>query len=277
MIYVAGILILLICGMFVFVIGTAAYGILSFVFGSFFKLRLFMSPIPKEWIYVLEKEFDYYNKLPIESQRIFLSKVKYFYHGKNFVPKKGIVISERMKVLVCASAAQLTFGLPLLKLPHFQEILIFPTRYYNKRTKRHHVGEVNTQGVIVLSWEHFQKGYKDAHDGYNLALHELAHALRFEDFYPNEERNFLDQDDINELHQLYNKLGPLIRYQKISFLNKYAGRDFEEFFAVAVESYFERPEQFLQQLPDLYHCMCRILNQDTVQLEQIANKSGNRA
>lgn len=222
-----------------------------------------------EWIPILEKEFPFYNKLPAESKKLFLSKANYFYRGKNFIPKSGFHIDERKKLLICASAAQLTFGLPLLKLPHFKDILIYPSSYYNKFTQRKHEGEVNTRGLIVFSWEHIQKGFDNPVDGKNVALHELAHALRFEDFYPNEERNFLSQADVTEFYHLFKKVKQLSNTGLPTFLNSYAFTNLEEFFAVSVESFFERPIEFKSKMPDLYNCMCKLLNQDTFLLENL--------
>jgi hypothetical protein len=42
----------------------------------------------------------------------------------------------------------------------------------------------------------------------------------------------------------------------------YAGTDQAEFFAVAVEYFFEQPGSFKTQLPELYACMCELLRQD---------------
>lgn len=235
--------------------------------------RTFIAPSSEEWVPVLEKEFHYYNKLPDKSKKEFLKRLKMFYYDKNFVAKGGIKITERMKVLICASAAQLTFGLDRLRLPHFHDILIYPSKYLNKRSGKMHMGEMNSQGVVAFSWEHIEKSLDDPSDGYNLLLHELCHALRFEDYYPNEERHFLEQDDVNRLHHLFRKLQGPIKDRSAPFLNKYAGANFEEFIAVAVESFFERPVEFDQKMPDLYNGIRLLLNQDPKILERL-NKKG---
>ena len=170
------------------------------------EFKTFAMPNKPAWERTLVSEFDFYNKLPTQSKKEFLRRMKMFYHDKNFIGKGGIRITERMKILICASAAQLTFGLPRLKLPHFDDILIYPSKYLNKRTGRMHMGEMSSQGKVVFSWEHIEKSLADPHDGYNLLLHELAHAMRFEDYYPNEERHFLRQEDVNRLHHLFRKL-----------------------------------------------------------------------
>lgn len=258
---------------FLSIVGYAVYSFIKHYFETIFGVTVFLKQVnKKKWVEILTNEFSFYNKLPDKSKKVFLKKLSYFYHGKNFIPKSGIVLDERKKVLICAAAAQLTFGLPLLKLPHFKDILIYPSFYYNKRTKQNHVGEVNTQGIIVFSWEHIQKGLDNQEDGYNVALHELAHALRFEDFYPNEERHFLKQTDVDKLQRIYDEVKGLAKTQLPTFLNKYAFTNLEEFFAVSVESFFERPIAFKKNMPELYACMCNLLNQDTFLLEEMNKK-----
>lgn len=54
---------------------------------------------------------------------------------------------------------------------------------------------------------------------------------------------------------------------KDHFLRKYASTNREEFFAIAVENFFERPQQFSQTLPHLYTAMVHLLKQDTLKLQ----------
>ena len=51
-----------------------------------------------------------------------------------------------------------------------------------------------------------------------------------------------------------------------SFLRPYACTNVHEFFSVAIENFFERPEAFRATLPDLYSILVRLLNQDPAQL-----------
>ena len=49
---------------------------------------------------------------------------------------------------------------------------------------------------------------------------------------------------------------------QVNLLNKYAATNFEEFWAVCIETFFEKPVPFREQLPELYHSLCHLLNQD---------------
>jgi len=45
-------------------------------------------------------------------------------------------------------------------------------------------------------------------------------------------------------------------------LGSYAATNYQEFWAVCVENFFERPSTFKIQLPELYDAICKLLNQD---------------
>ena len=47
-----------------------------------------------------------------------------------------------------------------------------------------------------------------------------------------------------------------------NLLGDYAATNYHEFWAVAVEVFFESSVQFRHELPDLYKAMSRVLNQD---------------
>lgn len=50
------------------------------------------------------------------------------------------------------------------------------------------------------------------------------------------------------------------------FFRLYAFESMEEFFAVAVENFFERTQQFQQEQPDLYIILANLFKQDPLKL-----------
>jgi len=174
-----------------------------------------------------------------------------------------------MEVKIAVCAIQLTFGLKQVYLAHFNTILIYPDRYYSTISKRYHCGEVNMRGCIVLSWKDFEAGYHHVNDGFNLGLHEMAHALHLENLIKNNEFNFLNKEDLQQWELLAAQEIENSRSQTADFknnLNRFlrsqAFTDEHEFFAVCVESFFERSKEFEQTHPQLYQTLCRLLNQD---------------
>ncbi len=173
-------------------------------------------------------------------------------------------VTAEMKVMIAASAVQLTFGLTNIHFEHFSKIIVYPYKYYSKATNTMNLGEVQLRGVIKLSWKDFVKGYKQPDTTMNIGLHEMAHALRLENKIPNSEFDFLNPFNLHQLRHVTRKEIAKIRKGQHSFLRKYAGTNSEEFFAVAVEHFFERPHQLQQEVPELYHVLSNLLNQDPV-------------
>ena len=82
---------------------------------------------------------------------------------------------------MAASAIQVTFGFPSVYLNRFEKVIMYPDAYHSTITGAYHQGEVNSAGIIVLSWKNLLQGYLHPYDGRNLGLHEMAHALKISD------------------------------------------------------------------------------------------------
>ena len=210
----------------------------------------------------LAKHFRFYGGLPKKSKQLFERRVAYFMQAKTFVPRQMIDVSWEMKVLISASAIQLTFGFPKIHLSYFKYILVYPDSFFSQATQTHNQGEVNPrEKAIVIGWRYFVEGYLKA-DGRNLGLHEMAHALRLENRIMNREYNFLDQTALREWE--IRATNTMLEIEKgiESFFREYGATNREEFFAVAVENFFERPDAFSEKHPLTYEVMCRLLRQN---------------
>lgn len=53
-----------------------------------------------------------------------------------------------------------------------------------------------------------------------------------------------------------------IRRQENQFLKNYGGKNIHEMFAVCVEAFFEKPDEFRYYLPELFDSLRELLNQD---------------
>ncbi|MBL7924742.1 MAG: zinc-dependent peptidase [Bacteroidia bacterium] len=215
---------------------------------------------------------DYYRKLPEASRIKFMLRTLAFMQRKNFTGLENLEVTPDMKVLISASAVQLTFGLQDFLLEHFHSFIIYPDVYTSASTGRQHRGETSMKGMVVLSWKHFLEGYADSQDRLNLGLHELAHALDLS-------RIVREADPF--FHAYFVKWqavsGTFIREvneQEEHFLRRYAGTNEREFFAVSVEHFFEDPAGFRQELPHLYRHLTVLLRQDPVALHSGAPSSG---
>jgi MtfA peptidase len=210
---------------------------------------------------ILNRNIAYYKRLTQEGKEKFQSRVIEFINAKDFETRGNLELTEDKKVLVAATAIQLTFGLDHYIFRHFQTIILYPEKFYSHHSKSKNVGEVNLSGIIVLSWKAFKTGIENYGDTYNVGLHEMAHALNFSDL--------MDKDIDEGFSAYYNKW--FVHARKIMkdhslkgkvFFRNYAWKNIKEFFAVGVEYFFEAPHQFKSYFPVLYKHFCYLLNQD---------------
>ncbi len=215
---------------------------------------------------VLEKHFNFYKMLPPKSKKIFEYRVAKFISLKEYIPRNMNEVTEEMKVLIAASAIQLTFGLPKIFLKHFKYILVFPDDFFSPTNNVYHKGEVNPmKKVIVLAWRHFVEGYIED-EGINLGLHEMAHALQLENIVENGEFGFLKDEDITKWQKLAAAEIEKMKSGEATFFRPYGSTNHAEFFSVAVENFFERPVEFNAYHQELYQVMTDLLNQDPLLL-----------
>lgn len=232
-----------------------------------FKVPGFSRPMSASRRKILEQYFPYYNSLSMENKLKFDRKLQHFIDLKHFIPRNIPVVNEEMKVLIAACAVQLTFGFPKVMLAHFNKILIYPDDYYSRINHAYHRGEVNPRmRVIVLSWKAFVEGYINPTNGRNLGLHEMAHALKFENRIFNKEFEFLDKKALIEWGVLAREEIIRIHKGQSRMFREYAGNNEEEFFSVAIENFFERPKKFKTLMPKLYANLALLLKQDPIAL-----------
>ncbi len=209
---------------------------------------------------LLLSNFVVYKLLSEKGRKLFEKRVCRFIRRKTFRAGENIPeITNEMRIMIAATAVQITYGYPNVYFNHFETIILFADDYYSTITGQYHEGEVNAAGAIVLSWRSFLSGFSDMADGRNLAIHEMAHALRLTNIVDNEEYDFIDRETMQNFEQL-----ALVEMQKIvkgenTFFRSYGAANLQEFFSVSVECFFELPLEFREYNPQMYVLLTRIL------------------
>ncbi len=207
------------------------------------------------------KYFKYYNQLNPKEQKSFIKRAYNLSLSVQILGKEKFEITEKVKLFVVAAQVQLTFGFRRYDLPIFRRILVYPNAYRSPATGNMHYGEVNAKGIIILSWKRLVKGHLITDDTINLGLHELAHALMHTIIHSNDHEIGLDPYLKNVL-KLSKVEREKIKSKKDHLFRSYAATNIYEFFAIAVEHFFEVPSKFKKELPDLYDHMVKLLKQD---------------
>lgn len=210
---------------------------------------------------LLSRHMSYFRMLSPEGKARFILRLQHFADSREFVGMQNLVITSEMRTLISASAVQLTFGLRDYNIRFLEEVRVFPESFYHPFLKASLKGAMSTTGFLAISWKDFLLGYADDDDNYNLGLHEMAHALKLDvrksDSFDLRFSTYIDtwlKVGIPAFNETRKTGG--------SFLRKYGGTNRHEFFAVCVEHFFESPEKFSRELPDVYNHLCKLLNQN---------------
>ncbi len=229
-------------------------------------VRTWVLPVPQLYKDILSRYSKYYKRLSHGDKNKFERKVCNFLYSKRFIPRNMDSVSIEARLLIAASAVQLTFGLPNIYLQHFDKILVYPNEYYSSITRKYHKGEVNPRfGIIVLSLNNLEAGYTGSNGSLNLGLHEMAHALRLENIIRQKEYKFFDENLVRKLDEYGARICVDLEAHA-NFFRPYACTNAHEFFSVAIENFFERSAPFQEQIPELYLILTRLLGQDPLKL-----------
>ncbi len=211
-------------------------------------------PLPAEWTGWLEQHVPFFPELEGEYRERFLDFLKAFVWSKHFFGAGGLEISDEHRVVVGAAAVRLVLELDLSYYDHLTEIIVYPYIYRHPDRTGAILGEAQTWGTVVLSWPAVLDGLANQHDGHDTALHEFAHVLDIADGA---------FDGTPELHKFgdYRSWARVMgqgfanlrrRRGRRNVLRDYGATDEAEFFAVASETFFEKPRKLKEKAPELY-------------------------
>ncbi len=226
------------------------------------RFRFYYGPIFHRF---LNRKYIFYTSLPWPLKLKFLRLARDQYEYFDFVSRDKIRLTRAMKAIISCAAAQLILFLPKKSLSYFKRIIVYPDYYNSLITNRRHKGEVNPGlRVIVFSWRGIAEGLHYQNDGINLLLHEFAHALWLE--HKLTDYITLDEQLAEQVEKYAEKEMAKLAENEDHFFRKYAFNNMEEFFAVAVENFFERPGLFQQVQPELYLILAKLFKQDPIKL-----------
>ena len=234
------------------------------------KLRRRLENRTGDYDALLSRFNPYFASLSKTGKDRFLQRVLHFIEIKTF-DYIDIEPDESIPLLVAAAAVQLTFGLENYLLDYFGTIHILRDKYRYGVYETAFEGHVSEDG-IYLSWSHFIKEFTDYSDGQNVGLHEMAHALTYVNFTVREGRDKTFHDHFIEFSVVARPIFERMQNGETNLLDAYAATNYQEFWAVCIETFFERTNAFKRQLPELYFSLCSLLNQDPLTADKILRR-----
>jgi MtfA peptidase len=229
--------------------------------------RALARPLPAGALEVLERNLPVYAQMPPELREQLQRLVRQFLHQKKFVGCAGLEVTDEMRVTIAGLACLLLLNRPSRVYPALDAILLYPSAFVVPHRAVGPGGVVTDDewdlegeswddGRVLLAWDQVLRGAADWSDGQNVVLHEFAHQLDSEAGGPNGAPFLGDPERYRSWSKVlardYAALRHQAREQRHGVLDPYGASDPAEFFAVATETFFEKPHLMAARHADLY-------------------------
>jgi hypothetical protein len=226
------------------------------------RQRLRRRPLPQHWHSLLAQIPV---ELSVEARSRWQGNIQVFLASRQFIGCDGLQVTEDMRLLIAATASLLLLG-EASDFPKLRTILLYPAPY---RTQELHpvgpyiearqvirLGESWSRDQLVLVWQQVAYDLEHWQDGHNVVLHEFAHQLDQADGQTDGVPILPDRAAYRRWAQImsaaYARLCAEVSNGARSGLDSYGATNPAEFFAVATETFFERPRHLQRWQPDLY-------------------------
>lgn len=211
--------------------------------------RLLSSPAPENWQPLLSRTLPMIEKLTTDEWERLTGYMQVFLQEKRFEGAGGLELTEEMKVTVAAQACLLLIGRETKVYPKLRTVILYPHTFTDGETAR--LGESWNCGVVVLSWNSILGGARNFADGHNVTFHEFAHQLDQEDGAADGAPILQDRSAYSAWARVfsdeYQVLLDKTEHGRRSTMDAYGATNPAEFFAVATETFFEKPRQLKEK------------------------------
>lgn len=253
-------------------IALALAGIIAFIWGQPWLRRIRhhrlqnRSLLPSQLVFL--DTIPLYRSLPQTLQKRLQGHIQVVLAEKQFIGCQGLRVTDEMKLTIAAQASLLLLNDRGEYYPKLDSILVYPGAFRAERTSAIadylvlqesvvESGEAwGRMGLVVLSWADIEYDLAHCRDGRNVVLHEFAHQLDLEEGGANGVPKLKHRDDYTHWAYLWGKtyeqfLYALERGRKTA-LDPYGATNAAEFFAVATETFWEKPKALQREYPQLY-------------------------
>lgn len=229
--------------------------------------RARLKPFPAHFSAILEHNIAVYPRMPAALQQQLQLLIKQFLHEKKFVGCDGLQVTDEVRVTIAAQACLLLLNRTPQIFPALSHILVYPSAFVAPRNEigiggvvthadRSMAGESWSDGRVILAWDHVKQGAMNFFDGHNVVLHEFAHQLDSEAGASNgapwlpSTAGYRRWADV--MSHEFAALQQAAMFQTESVMDHYGATSPAEFFAVATETFYSRPQQLAEWHPALF-------------------------
>lgn len=232
--------------------------------------RALAAPFSRAWAETLERNLGVYSRLtPQQRERLELL-IKQFLHEKHFTGARGLEITDEIRVTIAGEACLLILNRPSGVYPALRYIIVYPSAFVVRRghlgqdgivdpSARDLLGESWQNGKVILAWDSALRGSRNFVDGHNVVLHEFAHQLDTEDGAADGTPRVGGEHSYRSwaavLSEEFEDLRADRNHGRDSLLDHYGATNPAEFFAVATETFFEKPRQMARHHSELFETL----------------------
>jgi len=198
-----------------------------------------------------------------------------FLREKIFEPVQGLALSEAMRLSIAAQCCLPAMNLGPDWLDGWRTVVVYPGAFIRPRGQfddygvMHEweeaiTGEAWELGPLILSWADVEASGHG--EGYNVAIHEIAHKLDLRngevDGFPPLHRNMDRQVWNTAFSAAFDDLNRRLDEGEDTAIDPYAAEEPGEFFAVLSEYFFEQPDVVEEEYPAVYRQLAAFYRQD---------------
>ncbi len=240
------------------------------------RARLLETEFPAAWRDILATNVRAYRLLDEDEQQHLRNLVQVFVAEKTWEGCNGLEVDDEMRVTIAGCACLLMLGRDHDLMKEVESILVYPSTvmlpdqkagFFDGRPRvvtegREVLGLAHRGGPVVLAWDAVLQGARNAGDGNNVVIHEMAHKIDFLDGEADGTPPLDTAGERREWARICSAAYLAVKSGEEHFLRDYAGTNEAEFFAVASEAFFEKPKRLRDEIPELYELLRSFYNLD---------------
>ena len=241
------------------------------------RFRRRWSPPPPEfddsWEPMLAANFEHWGTLDADELDRMRMLVAKFFGETTWEAANGFELTDQIRVLISAQASMLLLGLELDEFPLLTSVIVHPSTVVQRGERstggsvrssspQMLLGQAHYRGPVLLSWSATRRGAKFPRRGENVVYHEFAHQLDMIDGITDGTPPLGDEAARERWVEVCTTAYDTVRADRSEVLRPYAGTNPAEFFAVATEVFFNRPDALREYEPELYAELAAFYHQD---------------
>ncbi len=224
------------------------------------------------WESILRQKYAHWSEFDdteLDRMRMLVAR---FIRDNDWEAAQGMDVTTEVQVVIAAQAAMLLLGLEIDEYFDVTSIIVHKSTVRLRGVRRgaagtmsdgvqHLAGQATPKGPVVLSWAAVKRGASSPVRGENVVYHEFAHRLDMLDGITDGTPPLGSREASARWAEVCTPAFERVQAGD-SVLRYYAATNIAEFFAVATEAFFNRPDVLAEHESDLYDELRRFYGQD---------------